>query len=354
VSLVKAKYTVRSASAPEAEREVLDLWRKRAIGSSQEVFRWGYLRSPVGPTHCFLLDATTEDGAAVVGMVAVGSRRIALPGGDVSAGLLGDFFVDKAHRTFFPALMLQRAVVTWAKATFDVVYGFPNASSATIMKKLGIRNLALLERHVLVLRHAPYIQPRVGSEAIARILAIPADCFRRIASPGISLGARRGLTFLRMHVIDERFDRLFRARAFADVAMGRRDAKLLSWRFLERPDESTTVYALTSGGEKGELRGYAVVHTDEDVAHVRDLLGVDLDSMAEVLRLVAGEARREGCVALSFLCSAPPRLLERLHALGFRVRSGDRTLVGCAGARLKGHDPGSLERWYLTEADEDQ
>jgi len=350
---VTTKYSVRRVPAVDAEAEVLELSRRRSGKANRSVFHWGYLANPVGPADCFLLDASSDGSSTVVGMVGVGPRRFEVGGKNVSAGLLGGFFVDKGHRTFFPALMLQRAVLGWARQNFDLVYGFPNTAAAPIMTKLGFRNLARLERYVLVLRHAPYIASRVGSRALGRALALPFDGVRRLVHPGISRGASRGLAFGRVRTLDQRFDRLFRARAFSDVSMGQRDAKLLQWRFLERPDEDTSIYALSSR-EDGELRAYVVVRVHQQLANVRDLLGVDLDSMAEALRLAAGAARRAGCTSLSFLCAAPPRLHERLSALGFRVRPEPRHLIGHAGGALTTHDPASLERWYLTEADEDQ
>lgn len=347
------KYSARRVPAVEARAEVVALSRRRRREDDGSVFRWGYLTNPVGDSDCFLLDASADGTSTVVGMVGVGPRRFEVGGKSVLAALLGGFFVDKAHRSFFPALMLQRAVLGWTREHFDLVYGFPNAASAAIMKKLGYRDLARLERHALVLRHAPYIASRVPSDALSRVLAMPFDGARRLFHPGISRGPSRGLAFARVRTVDERFDRLFAARALADCSMGRRDAKLLRWRFLERPDEETSVYALSSRKD-GELRAYVAVHTSERSAHVRDLLGVDVDAMAEALRLVAGEARRAGCVTLSFLCAAPPPLRDRLSALGFRVRAEHRTFIGTAGSTSNGLEPSSLERWYLTEADEDQ
>lgn len=347
------KYQVRRVSPADAEAEVLDLWQRRPSGTSSALFRWGYLTAPAAPTECFLLDGVDGTSSHVVGMVGVGSRRFDIGGKSVSAGLLGDFFIDKAHRTFFPALTLQRASVAWARAKFDFVYGFPNGSAAPIMKRLGFRDVARLERHVLVLRHAPYIAPRVRSKALARALAAPIDGVRRLIHPGISRGPRDRLTFGRLRATDARFDRLFEAHAFAECSIGRRDADLVRWRLLERPDEDTSIYALAKE-EDGPLQAYAAVHIAGDVAHVRDLLGVDIDAMTEILRLVAGAARRRHCVALSFACTAPPRFLERLLAIGFRLRPGHRTMIGCAGNGATDRDPTALERWYLTEADEDQ
>jgi hypothetical protein len=111
---------------------------------------------------------------------------------------------------------------------------------------------------------------------------------------------------------------------------------------------------LTDGS--GELRAYAVVDTVGALAHVRDLLGIDVASMVQVLRLVGGVMRRQGCAALSFLCAAPPALGREIERLGFRVRGvSARTLFGHPGEAVSNARVlSALDRWYATEADEDQ
>lgn len=362
------KYEASGLEAAEAEREVVRLWNERADRANDVVFRWGYLSNPVGQGHCFLLRALEGDTTTVVGSVGIGSRRVSLAGETVTAGVLGDFFVLKAHRTFFPALSLTRAALTWAKKSFDIVYGFPNELARPIIKRLGFRELAHFERHVLVLRHARYIASRVGSRIAGRLLAVPVDGVRRLVHPGISRPAASGFTFTRFERLDERFDRLFHARAFDGFTGSHRDAKLLEWRFLEYPGQPCQIYGLTEAKAKrpGELRAYVVIQILDGVAHVRDLVGVDVEAMGEALRLVAGAARRQRCTSLSFACAAPPDLRRKLHWLGFRVRNGaegPRILFGHAGDALlsrnpvettNGRDLSALERWYATEVDEDQ
>lgn len=357
------KYVARGMPAKEAERDALAFWRTLPSPPSDNTFRWGYLGNPLAPAQCFLLDAVggpppDDTSSHVVGLVGVGARRVILGHEDLSAALLGGFYVDKSHRTFFPALTLQRAAITWSRRNCDFVYGFPNESSAPIMKKLGFRDLAVLSRYVLVLRHSRYLERVLRSSPLARIVAAPVDGFRRFVRPGISRSAPRGLVFRRFDVLDDRFDAMFRARAFKDYSVGHRDAKLLAWRFLARPDEAAAVYGLESKDE-GTLHAYAVVHLAADVAHVRDLQGRDAASMGIMLRLLAGELRGQRAVVMSFLCAAPPELAAELFALGFRVRPPSRTMIGLAGDRIandasKAGVLASLDRWYATEADEDQ
>src|SRR5690606_33766496 len=112
--------------------------------------------------------AVDERGAANVGTVGVGVRRVDAGGQTLRACVLGDFFVSKAHRTFFPALTMQRAVLAWGRKHFDLVYGFPNESAQPIIKRLGFKALAGLGRYVLVLRHERYLKKRLAARIAAR------------------------------------------------------------------------------------------------------------------------------------------------------------------------------------------
>jgi hypothetical protein len=346
--VVSTKYEARRVMPAEAEADVLRLLESRKVRSSEAIFRWLYTKSPSGPTHCFLLRAKDGDESRVVGMVGIVTRRVVCGARSLDAGLLGDFYVDPMHRTFFPAVTMQRAVLAWGRKELDLLYGFPNEAAAPLMEKLGYKTLATVERWVLVLRHRRYLASQIGSPKLARVAAFPLDAYRRLVRPGSSRRPWPGLALERVDTTDERFDRLFASRALADIATGERTAALLRWRFLERPDEESSIFALTDKTTRA-IRAYAVVHVANENAHVRDLLGDDVETMGEALRLVAGAVRRRGCVALSFRCAAPPALRFLLERQGFRIRPPQRRLIGWFG---DGQEP--LHHWYATDADEDQ
>jgi hypothetical protein len=345
---VATKYDVVDLPAAEAQRDVLALWRERGAGQGEALFRWTCLESPCGPSRVFLLRANGE----VVGAVGVAPRVVCTAGRTLSAGLLGDFFVAKAHRTFFPALTLQRAVLRVSRTRFDLVYGFPNAAATPLIQKLGFRPLAQLHRYVLVLRSAPYLEPKLGP--IARALGWPADAALRFLHPRLELGPSRGWAWHRVDLLSERVSEAFDSRSFPDLTVGRRDAKSLTWRFLDRPDQPASFYALIAPG--GGIHAWVILRWTGEIAHVADAFGIDFRALTRALVLAGGEARRRGAVSLSFACAAPPALRERLAFVGFRARDEPpRILYSHAGDGSK--DPlvlSSLERWYATEADEDQ
>jgi hypothetical protein len=360
-----SKYDVLDLPAAEAESDVLALWKERGAravshehtaslttrpgaGEGEALFRWACLTNPKGASRVFVLRANGE----AVGAVGVAPRVVSTSGRTLSAGLLGDFFVAKAHRTFFPALTLQRAVLRASRARFDLVYGFPNAAATPLIQKLGFRPLAQLRRYVLVLRSAPYLEKKLGRAAGPA--SWPADAALRFVHPRLDLGPPRGWAWHRMDVLGERVTEAFANRSFPDLTAGRRDPATLTWRFLDRPDQPASFHALVAPG--GAIDAWVILRQTGEIAHVADAFGIDFRAITRALVLAGGEARRRGAVSLSFACSAPPALRERLAVAGFRVRDEPpRILYGHAGDGLK--DPlvlSSLERWYATEADEDQ
>lgn len=343
------KYSVRGLSAEEARAEVVDLWRRLDVPDPLRRYDWAY----AADARCFLLDATDGGNTSVVGMVGVDPREIVVDGVPRSAALLMGFQVEKAHRTFFPALTLQRHVMSWTRERFDLVYGFPNESAQPIMKKLGFRVLTTLRRHALSLRHTRFVAELVDLPVVTRALAAPLDAYRLLVQPALWQPAPLGRALAHFDAVDARFDRL--STSFADLTHGARHARLLRRRFLERPDEHTRVHALYER-RAGELAAWVVTHVRDEVAYVRDLHGRDVPSMTTALRLVAAQHRAAGCSSMSFLCAAPPELSSALAALGFRVRPETRVMIGLPGERLRDNAAAqnALERWYATEADEDQ
>jgi hypothetical protein len=352
------RYEASGVPATEAQAEMLALYQERWGAAREDLFRWAYLDNPLGPSRCFVLRA---DGRAV-GAVGVGVRALhaGVGGRKLTAGLLGDFFVAKGHRTFFPALILQRSVLTWAKDNVDVVYGFPNPLAVPLIKKLQFQELAHLERRVLVLRHHRHLARHFDSALVSRGLALPLDAFRRHVHPRTFRRPPRGTTFGRFEQFDASFERLCRATPFPGVTLGHRDPKLLQWRFFARLDQPCVAYGLRDRATSDAI-SYAVIHVEGDMAHIRDLFALDVETMAQTVLLVAEQTRSLGCVAVSFIGASPPEVDRRLDELGFKTRAlieGRRILYGHTGRAAPdaaGHDAlASLGTWYASEFDEDQ
>lgn len=337
---------------PDEDRaSLIRVWTSNlpSAGDAAAKLAWLYLDAPAGRAHAFVLQ---HDGAAV-GCAGITVRELWYGDQALRAGLLADFAVDRAHRTAFPALILQRAVKRHADAAFDLSYGFPNQHAVAIHRRIGYHELGLMTRYVRVLRHTGYLERRFGHRRLVRAAGALADAATRAvrlaaSARRITAGALRWLDD-----VDPRFDRLWQtARRDHGIAC-RRDAAFLRWRFLRKPGEHNVIAALVDR-RRGELRAYAVVGGGPGgMAHLLDVYG-RLDAIDDLLvRLMpALHARGHTAVTLRFLGDARMAALLAAH---LAVRDRNRTVVVHAGARCP-IDPallGDPGRWYLTDLDED-
>src|SRR5262249_42112543 len=102
-------------------------------------YDWNYRANSLGPGRCWLLLA----GNTVVGTAGLSRRRFRLNGGPIDVGLASDFAVDREHRCFQPALMLQKAVLSSLTHDTNLIYGLPNQSAIGVFRRLGYQSLGV-------------------------------------------------------------------------------------------------------------------------------------------------------------------------------------------------------------------
>ena len=83
---------------------------------------------------------------------APGREPFWLGGQRIEAGVLVDLAVSPAHRTLFPALLLQKSLLAAGLEAREVLYAFPNQKAAAVFQRAGYRHIGLMTRYVRVLR----------------------------------------------------------------------------------------------------------------------------------------------------------------------------------------------------------
>lgn len=317
--------------------------------------RWYYEQNPAGPGQALLL---MKDGEAV-GCAGIGTRRFVLTGAKLRGALLCDFAVDREHRTGLPALVLQRAVTRLVQKDHDFAYGFPNAAAVAVFRRVGFQQLGQMRRYVHLLRHGDYLARIAPRPFLGRAAALLPDLAFALRD---ALRDRRpppalALVTLGRAEVDERFDQLFEEQRHHHPILGQRGAAFLRWRFFDRPGgEPHEIAALIDRDRGDRLCAYAVLQMDRDEGrvHLRDLFGGEL---ALLLQRLAPALRRRGFEAMSARFLGAGAVVRTLLACGFRLRDAERAVV----IRPSGPTGGSSteaallnpERWYLTDADED-
>jgi hypothetical protein len=341
-------YAVVGADLHADREAVLELWRGHGNASPEAKYQWFYLDHPEGPPT--LLKLTHGPEPALVGVAALGTRRVQVRGEAGSAGILADLLVLPGHRTLYPALLLQKRMQGLARERHRIVYGIPNKNSTPIVRRLGYAKVGELVRYSNVLRFGGYLErllpPWLGRAAGALADRVIPLYFRphRLLLKAWDAGWSDG--------VDARFDDLWERGARFDGIIGARDARFLGWRFLQRPGHVHRIFTLARRGDT-RLTAYAVCEADGATLHVRDFLADPAchDHVRLALHLLSRQAYREGFSNLSMEFLGPPRLQRLLVGAGM-VERGQRALYASFA-------PGDEDRlrsldWYMTSADEDQ
>jgi hypothetical protein len=343
-------YATDVARMDEDAALILALWREGLTqrGMPEAKLEWYYRRNAEGLPQVYFLRHVDSPGP--VGVASVVPRRMRARGHAVRGGLLADFVVQPDHRSFFPALFLQREMRRRSEGAYDVLFGFPNPRSLAIVKRVGYRSVGPMERRVRVLRSREYLARKLPAAVSGPIGVLVdavrrgGDALRRLASGGFRSGW--------VEAPDASFDALWDRAADPEVVTGVRDSEFLAWRFAECPLHQYTFFVLRRGGDDA-LAAYAVCEAQEaqQTLTVCDFL-VDPQVPNAAARLwldLSREAFRMGMRSLSVQFLGSARIRGELEEAGLATREQRPLhvafLAGEAG--LRGRD------WYVTLADED-
>lgn len=351
----QASYRVEPADLDNDAQHIVALWSFN-LGHAerrQAKFDWFYRHNPAGIPQVLLLKHVQCE--APIGTVGVGARSLRCGPHSVRAGLMADFAVNTQHRTLFPALTLQRAVLEQGLAQHELLYGFPNAKSLPVVKRAGFEMAGGLNRYVRVLRTQSYLTPRIPvslRRGVGRLLDI-ALRLRHGLLPRLLQHERLSSSWLEQP--DARFDDLWAEQETDDkLIIGVRDRSYLQWRFFDKPWRRSRLFVVCTRGTD-ELIGYAVCEAEAETLHIRDCLVSPpaVDNLPQLLRALAREAAQLRFSRLSFEFMAPVELSRALDRAGMMRRDINSQPVVCAttpevAEQLRGRE------WYLTGADADE
>ena len=350
-----AQYAVVPADLDKDRQVILDLWRRNLADTNhlEERFNWQFLNSPFGRGQIWILKA---DGQPI-GTTSLSMRPLKLRDTFTTAGVAGDLAVNKEHRFLQPALMLQRALISWAHPAVRILYGVPNPAGASVMKYVGYRELCCVHRYAKVLRVSHYLKRFGKFGAVVPLIGGVAD--RGFAALQ-SFGTRNGKRVAKvLPCFDERFDELWSRLSSEHPTWTVRDRRFLKWRYCECPIRRYKTLALLTQDES-RLLGYLIYYVEDQSAICSDLLaGSGPDDLNCLLSSWAALAFDDGLASLSFSCP-DGALAANLEQHGFTRRSISAALKpnGTRGNErsktLFTHErtnPTFAEDWYYTEGD---
>ncbi|MGC9163965.1 MAG: GNAT family N-acetyltransferase [Thiomonas sp.] len=350
MSAAASSYAALPADLRTDRSTIVSLWASN-LGHPerrQDKFDWFYLRNPAGAPQVLLAHCPAEHGKPI-GVIGLGTRQMLLAGKPIQAGLLADFGVLAEHRTLYPAILLQTTLRDRYLPQLDLIYGFPNAKSEAVVKRLGYAVAGPMVRYVRVLRSANYLPQRLP-HALRRSLGYTADWCMRTLRRARYPHDMRGFFAQWLDQPDARFDLLWAAQAGQPLLIGLRDCRYLTWRFEHKPWKNFRFLTLNSSTHG--LIAYAATEVAGSVLHIRDLLchPDHPDSLSLLLDTLYHDAHSDGRTSISFECLIPAAMQQSLMRTGMVARGQRNVLFTTSGPNSE-----AIRQipWYITNADED-
>ena len=314
----------------------------------EKKYSWFYEHSPTGQPLTLLLNHMDADGSPRrVGIAAAGYRTFIIERETVEAGVLVDLAVSPQHRTLFPALMLQKAMLKTGLLTRQWLYGFPNPKAAPVFQRAGYAKLGAMVRFVRVLRTAEYLAERMPKWCAAMLGPI-IDVAVTVYFSGTG---RRKPSLQWDDTVEAGSLKATEHAAAGPLLRGVRTPEFLDWRFNRIPGRSFSSVKVRH--PEGEYEGYWVVRSARPVLEVHDCAPSLLagPNVKEAWIALFGDARKRGFRSVSFECLAPPTFVSVLRSAGMVARD-ERPVF--AAQRDGSSFAVAADGLYLTAADEDE
>lgn len=348
-------YRVEQGDPLTDKERVFGLWRQvnfDLFGSEAHAklrYEWFYKQNPQGPARVyFLIDDHRNE---VVGAVGAGTRLFAAADGQVvRASLLVDFIVSPAHRSLFPALLLQRKAREAEALLTDMIYGLPDIKAIPIFKRLGSDRLLESYRYSRVLRVSRFAA-RYVPRYVAALLGVLADSFRAgLLSMAVSLQDMRTSW---ADAFDDRCDQLWEGmEKSASLGWGERSSQFLQWRFNKGPQEGGrhTLFVSTNRGRE-QCAYFVCIQTGSEMIVPDFLLTGDVTAMTGQLRALTLAAWKNRAEVIRLDFAGRTEVLSALKAAGYIRRGEARPCFLMFGKSMVAS--AYPQSWCFTRADED-
>jgi hypothetical protein len=328
---------------------ILELWGRNLPDATCQRYDWLYAR---GPAMAWLLRSDEGD---VVGAAGLMRRTVHVGGEMLRAAQAVDLNVDRSHRTVGPALRLQR---TLAEAVdddrFELVYGFPNAASEAVQRRIGYKVLGSFGRWAKPLRCEDGIKGWLRGPRMRKAASAVLDLLLRLRSPEAFYRRPAGVRVEVTDRFDARFDALWEKVSPQLGVAGERTSEYLDWRFRRSPAARHRVFCLCDS--RRELRAYLVYSRPADTAYISDFLFGGIDDFGALLAEFIRVMRREKAEAIITAYLGPETVGRQLARFGFLRRPSSWNALVYFDWKDTARDPARLldpQSWHLTRADVD-
>jgi hypothetical protein len=346
-------YSVIKAELHSHKQDIIDIWEKNFPGEIIPKYEWLYELNPAGRAHVWLV--RQNESNRYVGTTAVFPREFLVKGKKILAGIAGDFLINLEHRSLGPALMLQKAVLSFVQNDkMAFVYGFPNEKSAPVFKRVGFRILGEKARMVKILSFRDLLDVRFGRSA-ARVLGPILDCISKAGSSIVWGKKNRGYRGEEVSNI-HKFLELFSDNGFKGFLIhGNRTTEYLKWKFVNSPMIKNKLFALLDE-KSGKPKAYLVYRSLANTVEIRDFSYTEERGVPETLvRDFVKHAKSLGADRVVVSMLRNKELVTRFGSLGFYDRPVEGDVYAYFGQNLLKWSNliEDVDNWFLLQSDDD-
>jgi hypothetical protein len=348
-------YSITPADLDRDKQEILALWKRNFPNIPEERYDWIYKNNPAGPALCYV---ARDSRGKVIGSASIFPRRFFINNSvcetTILGGIAGDFIIDKEHRGFGPAFSLQKMLISEAKEKkFDILYGFPNAQSKLLLKRVGYKDLGNLIRLTKPLRSEYFLKRYLNIPKVTGELSKPVDIFLKIFSKEEYYKSPPEFNFEILQTVDKRFDDLWENGRSQFFTIGERNCSYIEWRFIKSPLTNHKIFVLKNQFND-KIFGYLIFHTSKNKTLIDDLFFKEknkiIDSMFSKFLIFQ---KKEGIDSVSVNIIGLPFLIKKIKQYGFseRDRENDLIIYDLNGKYL--NNLNNKKEWYFSFGDND-
>lgn len=313
-------------------------------------WRWEFLDGPDGQGLIYVV----EDGSKIVGHFADLPRRFCIQGGVALGTLSLDLMVhpDYWRRGIFEALgRYGTGRVKKENALFLIAFPI-RPETIHGLKKIGWKKVVKLPVLVYPTRFSGIIN-RYLHFPLLSVLAGGAARFLYLLFCRPKRRSRaEELEIEEMVSLDAPFDHFWQKALCLCPIIGVRNRKYLTWRYLQHPTRTYTIYRAK---QNGEMRGYIVLRKVEllhfNSAVIVDLLALNDVALTALVKKGIEYSRQEGTDLLAFMGPQDHPYGKILRKSGFLP--SPKTFQFMVYFHSKAEILNSPEKWYVTWGDTD-
>lgn len=319
------KYYVKKASLKRDKNSIIEFWNSNRDHKLDEKFDWIYTKNPDGYAIVFLLKEEQTDKTC--GIATVFPRFLSCNEKKINAAFNGDLFIEKKHRTLFPAILLLKSILKDKTISeYDLICSFPNRHADILFKRLKYKKVGDLTRYVRVIKTKKHLSQRFNN-FVALLLSplLDLSLYLKYDLKAIAC-SKKDYIIENSYSADNCGERIFKENIVDDHIYGLRQNSYMRWKFYDNPIREHKFLSVSRNNEP-ENQGYIVYAQIENGYEIRD---ISFPKSERTLKILVHEfikrARKGKAEVIEFSCAANSEIKSILNKFGIVERKKTRSI----------------------------